>query len=130
MKGRCDNPANPSYPDYGGRGIRVCERWSSSFTAFITDMGQRPIGERNGKSVWSIDRIDNDGDYEPSNCRWATLEQQAQNRRRPKLTVDNVRLIRQLVSVGATDQEVAALFRVTSGHISGIRHGRAYAHVS
>lgn len=72
---RCRNPNDLSYKNYGGRGIRVCDRWANSFEAFLSDMGHRP------SKLFSIDRINNDGNYEPGNCRWATAKQQAANRR-------------------------------------------------
>ena len=74
MKARCENPANRKFVDYGSRGIKVCERWRNSFENFLGDMGECPKG-------CSIDRIDTNGHYEPSNCRWATQTVQQRNRR-------------------------------------------------
>ena len=74
MLTRCRNPRHHTYPDYGGRGITVCERWFS-FDNFYEDMGPRPRG------YW-IERRDNDGNYEPGNCHWATPKEQAYNTRR------------------------------------------------
>lgn len=80
MRFRCNNPTNPDWHNYGGRGISVCKEWDD-FGQFFADMGERP-----GKG-YSIDRIDNNGNYEPSNCRWATIEQQSNNRRTNRVVV-------------------------------------------
>lgn len=75
MKQRCCNPRDSRYKDYGERGIAVCERWLTSFENFYNDMGVRPSKE------YSLDRINVNGNYEPTNCKWATSAEQRRNRR-------------------------------------------------
>lgn len=85
MRQRCENPKAEGFERYGGRGIRVCDRWQS-FSKFVSDMPPRPEG-------MSIERIDNDGDYEPDNCRWATRLEQAHNMRtNRRISVNGVSL--------------------------------------
>lgn len=83
---RCEYPKARDYARYGGRGIRVCARWRGSFAAFTEDMGERPPGMQ-------LDRIDNDGNYEPGNVRWATVAEQSANKStNRKLTIGGVTL--------------------------------------
>ena len=82
MKQRCDNPNHKHYRHYGGRGITYCDEWKE-FTNFYHDMGDMPDG-------MTLDRIDNDSNYEPSNCRWATVEEQVSNKRMQKNNTSGV----------------------------------------
>lgn len=82
---RCTNPQDENYHNYGGRGIRMCDAWADSFEAFYRDMGPRPSPQH------SVDRIDNDGNYEPGNVQWSTASQQGRNRRTTHfVTVDGI----------------------------------------
>lgn len=79
MRRRCENPSHRAYPDYGGRGITVCDRWRD-FSCFLEDMGEKPEG-------FSLDRIDNSLGYSKENCRWATSQEQNRNTRGTRMVV-------------------------------------------
>ena len=100
MMSRCTNQAHPRWADWGGRGITVCESWRD-FASFLADMGERPAGT-------TLDRIDNDGDYVPTNCRWATAVEQNRNKRSTKLTRAKVLEIRDLLADGLGIAAVSA----------------------
>lgn len=119
---RCFNKNSHSFHHYGGRGITVCDRWRNSFTAFLEDMGPRPSPQH------SIDRWpNNDGNYEPGNCRWATRVEQVRNRRVSViLTDEQVRSIR-------SDNRVARLIAADHGidrhYVSMIKTGKVQVDV-
>lgn len=105
IKNRCTHPSHKDYPHYGGRGIDMCNRWRESFEAFLQDMGRRP------GPGYTIDRIDNDGHYEPGNCRWADHAEQVSNRS-ISVKID-----------GKTLRQIAA----DSGLSYSLVHGRYYS---
>ena len=111
MKQRCNDPNFMGYANYGGRGIKVCARWRHSFKAFFEDMGPRPF-------KMSLDRIDTNGDYEPSNCRWATASEQARNSRRKRLI--------EIDGVSYPVAELAEKHGINMRTIS-VRHERGYS---
>ncbi len=76
MIGRCYNKNGRKYPRYGGRGIVVCDRWKDSFENFLADMGEKPKDDK----IYSVERINNNGNYEPSNCKWIPMADQAKNK--------------------------------------------------
>jgi hypothetical protein len=111
MRQRCGNAKNIQYPHYGGRGIRVCDRWLASFENFLADMGRIPTRRH------TIDRIDNDRGYEPGNCRWATYREQNRNKRNTAtLDVNGVRMCMQdaVESIAVVKQSTVSR-RVSAG---------------
>jgi hypothetical protein len=126
MVRRCTSPSSAVWVRYGGRGITVCSRWQK-FEDFLTDMGPCP-------DTLTLDRINNDGNYEPGNCRWTTWEQQMINRRsnrgerhsNAKLSVDDVWAIRRLARDGATHRSLALGFGVSHANVGYIVRGAAW----
>ncbi len=115
MKTRCYNTNRKSYKDYGGRGIKVCDRWLESFENFYEDMGEKPTQKH------SLDRVDNDGNYEPGNCRWATIKEQMYNRRLTKQVIDRVNAAKVLYSGGILLQrEIGNILGVCQTSVSAM----------
>jgi hypothetical protein len=123
MHRRCGDENDPSYSYYGGRGIRVCERWRD-FGAFLGDMGKRPSKSH------TLDRKRGNGGYEPNNCRWATKREQQQNRRDTKLCADDVQKIRQMRAGGKSQPEIGRLFSIAQNTVSRICARETWANVA
>ncbi len=118
MRDRCNNPNNKAYKNYGNRGISVCDRWNS-FENFLADMGKCPDG-------FVMDRINNDGNYETSNCRWIDRKTSAINRRGRKLSMEKANEIRRLYSEGYTQREIAKQFNISHPMVSAIINKKAW----
>jgi hypothetical protein len=121
MLERCENPRCKSYRLYGAKGVTVCERWHS-YDNFCQDMGPRPPGH-------SIDRIDSNGNYEPSNCRWATIQQQNQNTSKNVFTEEDVRQVKCLHRLGIASRWIAKTFKVGHDAVSYVVRGRTWTNV-
>ena len=114
MRNRCNNPNKPDYPYYGGRGIKVCKRWSD-YVTFATDMGEPPTPKH------TIERKNSNGNYSPRNCCWATRKEQAMNRDYCKLREKDLTRIKELYFLRKMTQvELAEMFDVTQSHISQV----------
>lgn len=118
MRTRCLNANSDAYHLYGGRGITVCERWNS-FENFLADMGPRPLGT-------SLDRIDTNGNYEPTNCRWADSRTQARNRRNAKLSPDLVLEIHGRLEHGESRASIVARIGVSESMIKQLVSGHRW----
>lgn len=110
MKSRCLNPDNRNYPGWGGRGITVCQRWQDSFQNFLDDMGEKPPGT-------TLERLDNDGPYEPKNCVWADRTVQSRNRRYTKLTMELAESIRSDREAGMTLVALSERYGISVSHV-------------
>ena len=115
MMARCYSESNAKFSRYGGRGITVCERWHTP-TNFIADMGDRPAGA-------SLDRINNDGNYEPGNCRWATRLEQARNRPQASLTDEQRQSAIALYAQLKSPKKVAAMLGIGSSAVKNVVYG-------
>jgi hypothetical protein len=120
MHQRCTNERSPEFKNYGARGIRVCERWVA-FDLFLLDVGPRPSAKH------SLDREDNEGNYEPTNCRWATPKQQTRNRRITKLSEAAAARVRARLAAGAPVAEIAREHGVSPGCIYEVKKGHTWA---
>jgi len=110
LRQRCRNQSDKDYARWGGRGITICERWSK-YTNFAEDMGPHP-----GKG-WTLDRKDNEGDYEKNNCRWATRLTQGRNSRQTKLTFELAEQLRADSKAGMQQRALAAKYGVSKGTV-------------
>lgn len=122
MRARCNYPCASKYADYGGRGIKVCDRWNTSFVNFLEDMGHPPTAKH------TIDRTDPDGNYEPGNCTWATWQEQQQNQRRTKLNPEKVLRIRE-IGTSMSRRELAAMFGVVPHMIDNVLKGKSWNNI-
>ena len=122
MRDRCRREGSKHFKHYGGRGISVCKEWDS-FEQFVQDVGARPSMQH------QLDRIDNDGNYEPGNCRWVLPATNVRNSRLAKLDTVQVKLIKAMISNGVPQKNIAKIFNVSPSAISRIKCGNRWGDV-
>lgn len=120
LRARCNNPNNPDFRHYGGRGIKVSRRWNN-FKNFLADMGPRPA------SGYTVERRDNEKGYSPRNCYWATRKDQGRNRRDVKLTYEEVRQIKFFLSKKIPQAAIARVYGISQQTVSAIQRGKCWA---
>lgn len=117
LRRRCNDPTHPKYGRYGLRGIKVCRRWDD-YLCFLHDMGRKPQGK------YSIDRCNNNGNYTPTNCRWATAEVQSRNTSKTVITLGVAKKIRALRLSGMTQAQIVAATGIARCHIGNVIYRR------
>ncbi len=121
MKRRCLNPDLPEYKNYGGRGIVVCDSWINDFNNFLKDLGKKPFESA------QIDRIDNNGNYEPQNCRWVTPSENNRNKRTNVIDMETAREIRKVRNeTGLSCPKIGEMFNINSNTVTDVCLNRSW----
>ena len=127
MRQRCNDTKHKSYKDYGGRGIKVCDRWLNSFDNFIADMGFKPT------VTSTIERLNVNSNYEPDNCIWLEAKYQGRNRRTNTLNNHKVKLIKTLINLNIKPRYIVSLlniYNISKEHVKVIKAGKTWADVT
>lgn len=124
MKSRCYRRHDKSFNDYGGRGVRVCDQWIESFQNFYADMGPMP------RERMQVDRVDNSGNYEPGNCRWATARENDRHKRGLKLNEHKAGVIKVLLKMGIKRGDISKMTGVTKINIAHVSREEAWGDIT
>lgn len=121
MRRRCSDEKYRDFLNYGARGITVCDKWQNDFWAFVSDMGPKPSKRH------SVERMDNNGNYTPDNCKWATYEEQARNRRSAVITEDLAIEIKRRMKFGDNLGDIARAMKLSYGQVRNVAVGQSWA---